>query len=516
MLNSLKAGRIYFGNPKSWKGIFAFQVDDAYMGDQIPNPGNKSLLQFQLDPWPDSVDVYLVQGLIKPGMELEYLHDRTPLNRNQAIELDTSRASFVRLEAYEELGDGEKIAIFTNPVTMLPNPGSVQGRVFEDLNNDGVFSDGEPPLSGARLILRSTGLNQRFEADGDDIFINAWTNDSGTYSFTELLPDSYRVALIKDMESTFPSDAILTSEVNPYQFTLADGENLSALDFGYMHPQESEDSNIQDIPENDTDEPPGSTNVDSNGDGLSDIDAMALRLDPGDPDGDTDGDGISDIQELGPDTSKPFDNDLDGLIDALEPGSSAMDAGTVSGLPLPSGDSVTITVPVGYALSEAKSESMADVPSGFNFLFGAISYTTSSPVGGSLVARMAFSIDLPNDLALYKMDATGVLSKLPNSIWTQTDSRTVHVTLKDGDPTTDLDSTVNGFIVDPIVLSSAPPSQAVSGADGEASGGGGGCMLTTQHRIDPSLMLLLFALVAYRIKRYINAKIIRTSMKLSG
>ena len=44
---------------------------------------------------------------------------------------------------------------------------------------------------------------------------------------------------------------------------------------------------------------------DSNGDGLSDADAIALGLDPNDPDGDTDNDGISDVLEVGSYVNNP-------------------------------------------------------------------------------------------------------------------------------------------------------------------------------------------------------------------
>ena len=64
------------------------------------------------------------------------------------------------------------------------------------------------------------------------------------------------------------------------------------------------------------DDPPPAQ--DSNGDGLSDADAVALGLDPNDPDGDTDNDGVSDVLEVGNDVANPLDGDVDGVIDALE------------------------------------------------------------------------------------------------------------------------------------------------------------------------------------------------------
>ncbi|MEN8801705.1 MAG: hypothetical protein ABF297_06980 [Thiogranum sp.] len=93
--------------------------------------------------------------------------------------------------------------------------------------------------------------------------------------------------------------------------------------------------------------------IDSNGDGISDTDAIALGLDPNDPDGDTDDDTASDVIETGSDPGNPLpvDSDGDGVIDALEAGTSATDASVASGLKLSSGDTVTITAAGDIVLS---------------------------------------------------------------------------------------------------------------------------------------------------------------------
>ena len=70
---------------------------------------------------------------------------------------------------------------------------------------------------------------------------------------------------------------------------------------------------------------------DSNGDGLSDADAVALGLDPTDPDGDTDNDGQTDVIEIGGDVNNPLDSDVDGVIDALEAGTTAIDPAVATG-----------------------------------------------------------------------------------------------------------------------------------------------------------------------------------------
>jgi hypothetical protein len=56
--------------------------------------------------------------------------------------------------------------------------------------------------------------------------------------------------------------------------------------------------------------------VDSDGDGLSDVDEVDLETDPGDVDSDCD--GLDDGTEVGVDVLDPIDSDSDGIIDALE------------------------------------------------------------------------------------------------------------------------------------------------------------------------------------------------------
>ena len=240
--------------------------------------------------------------------------------------------------------------------------------------------------------------------------------------------------------------------------------------------------------------------VDSNGDGISDADASALGLDPNDPDGDTDDDAATDVDETGGDPSNPMpvDSDGDGVIDALEPGLSATDAGVASGLTLSSGDSMTITTAAGEMLSEVSTDSASGGPTGITFPFGTISYTTTSPVGGSVTVRMAFSADLPSPLVLYK-ENNGVFTELPASTWSLVDPQTVDITLTDGDPLTDLDP-VAGSIKDPVAPAEAVPLTSTSTSGG---GGGGGCALNTaaQEDPDPIFLLLMLAVLGYGFRR---------------
>jgi hypothetical protein len=252
------------------------------------------------------------------------------------------------------------------------------------------------------------------------------------------------------------------------------------------------------------------SDMDSNGDGISDADASALGLDPNALNGDTDSDGDSDVIETGGDPSNPLavDSDGDGVIDALEPGVSATDASVASGLRLLSGDTVTITTAAGEMLSQVSAAAATGGPTGFNFPFGSISYTTRSTVGGSTTVRMAFSADLPAALSLYKED-NSVFTELPTNIWTLVDQATVGVTLTDGDPTTDLDGAANGSIVDPIA-----PAEAVTPSSA-SSGGGGGCALNTAAQEDPYTIfpLLTLATFGYWLRRQIRNTVRSTSRR---
>jgi len=135
-------------------------------------------------------------------------------------------------------------------------------------------------------------------------------------------------------------------------------------------------------------------------------------------------------------------------------------------------------------------------PTGIAFPFGTISYSTTSPVGGSVTVRMAFSAALPSPLALYKED-NGVFTLLPASTWTLVDPATVDIILKDGDPLTDLDP-VAGSIKDPVA-----PAEAVPLTSTSSGGGGGGCALNSAAQQDRDLIfpLLMLALLGYGFRR---------------
>jgi len=147
---------------------------------------------------------------------------------------------------------------------------------------------------------------------------------------------------------------------------------------------------------------------------------------------------------------------------------------------------VKITTESGETITDVSTSEVADVPRGMEFPFGAISYTTTSPKGGTVTMRFKFSSDLPKDLAIFKIDKKGNNTRLPKKLWTKVNARTVDVDVTDGDSLTDLDGKKNGSIKDPIAVASDPDT---------FNFGGGGCTIsnTQSTSVDPIWLFLLVA-----------------------
>ena len=67
------------------------------------------------------------------------------------------------------------------------NPSNIAGRVFADVNNDGIQQPGDAPISGVSITL--SGTNDL----GQTVNVTATTAPDGTYSFPGLRPGTYRV-----------------------------------------------------------------------------------------------------------------------------------------------------------------------------------------------------------------------------------------------------------------------------------------------------------------------------------
>ncbi len=232
--------------------------------------------------------------------------------------------------------------------------------------------------------------------------------------------------------------------------------------------------------------------TDSNGDGLTDAQAIALGLDPNVANGDTDSDGIPDANEVG-DPNNPTDSDNDSVIDALEAGGTAGDASTANGVRLSNGGAQVQIVSAGQVLSAVTVGAANGGPEGVNFPFGTVGYTTTSAVGGSVTVRFTFSTALPAEPRVFKVDGSGNYVALPSSLWTRVNDTTLDVTVTDGDSTTDQDGMANGLIVDPLAVGSVASS----------GGGGGGCSLVAaaDGRRDPLLPALLLTAIGFLARR---------------
>jgi hypothetical protein len=418
------------------------------------------------------------------------------LDKAARIARGTTRMLFLRLRFEQHGSYSFGLSFSSNPkefIDFQPELG-MAAATAGDPGNDFRVANG-----------LTTGIYDTLDTLLPDTWYNIWVlvhNDSSDSYEVWLNSDPGGDAQASDQLANSAAEILFGFRTTPVadlvNFFIKTGSGDSPIDGRFY----IDDIYLEDTDATNLSNPLG--DADSNNDGISDADAIALGLDPNDPDGDTDNDGFSDVDETGggdPPDALPLDEDNDGVIDALEPGATASDASVASGLRLSSGDTVTITA-AGETLSQVSAAAASGgPPTGvINFPFGSISYTTSSPLGGSAVARMAFSAELPVLLGLYKED-NGVFSELPTSTWTLVDPRTVDVTLTDGDPLTDLDGVANSSIEDPVAPAELAPLASIS-----SGGGGGGCALDTagQQDRDPIFPLLLLAAFGYGLRRRRN------------
>ncbi|WP_022940407.1 choice-of-anchor U domain-containing protein [Psychromonas hadalis] len=208
--------------------------------------------------------------------------------------------------------------------------------------------------------------------------------------------------------------------------------------------------------------------ADSDGDGLSDQQAIELGLEPND--NDSDKDGIDNITEIGNDVSNPIDSDNDGIIDALEYGEAANDAQIGMGLKLVSGDFVELKTASNWALKAIMSgdmqhrvdnlDSIEDIANtdstlgdpGLTYHYGNISFNTyqtnSASTDDSSTVTFNFSTALPEKLLLYSIEATGeseLYRLMPTSAWQRLGTNSIAITVVDGSAS-DIDQQVNGTI----------------------------------------------------------------------
>jgi len=87
--------------------------------------------------------------------------------------------------------------------------------VFTDVNGDGIFNDGDTPLSGVMVSL--------YDAQGN-LITSTFTNNQGFYTFPNLSDGTYTVSVIYNGTATTPTS---------YTINLGVNENYTLADFGF-------------------------------------------------------------------------------------------------------------------------------------------------------------------------------------------------------------------------------------------------------------------------------------------
>jgi hypothetical protein len=96
-------------------------------------------------------------------------------------------------------------------------PADVQGKKFDDLNADGLWQVGEPPLAGVEVTLEGTDFFGNVVGPLTDV-----TDANGVFSFANLVPGDYTVT-----ETAWPPGGWMPSTPIFFgPFSLGSGESL--------------------------------------------------------------------------------------------------------------------------------------------------------------------------------------------------------------------------------------------------------------------------------------------------
>ncbi|MDG2382715.1 MAG: SdrD B-like domain-containing protein [Pirellulaceae bacterium] len=134
---------------------------------------------------------------------------------------------------YTELDPTNTVATDTDPINVLE--AAINGFVFLDQNNNGVFDEGEPPIPGAEVLLQDT---ERVNLESKETDVN------GYYEFTSLAADSYYVESVLPegyrRGKNSPGGEFAERVANDLFFvTIGDSDVASDLDFGLLPIQPS-------------------------------------------------------------------------------------------------------------------------------------------------------------------------------------------------------------------------------------------------------------------------------------
>jgi protocatechuate 3,4-dioxygenase beta subunit len=114
-------------------------------------------------------------------------------------------------------------------------PATISGSVYADSNDNGLFAGTESGIAGVTVTLTGTDEN------GLEVSKTTFTNDSGAYSFTGLVPGTYKVTESqpsayldgKDTAGTTGGDSTTTND-EISGITVGSGQTSSANNFGEL------------------------------------------------------------------------------------------------------------------------------------------------------------------------------------------------------------------------------------------------------------------------------------------
>lgn len=109
--------------------------------------------------------------------------------------------------------------------------GSIGDRVWLDTDEDGTQDPDEDGLAGVTLRLLEAGPDGILGTDDDVDYGTRVTDENGNYLFDGLPAGSYRVDVI---DGSLPEGLASTTNNDPLDTTLAAGQDIRTVDFGYI------------------------------------------------------------------------------------------------------------------------------------------------------------------------------------------------------------------------------------------------------------------------------------------
>ena len=124
--------------------------------------------------------------------------------------------------------DPESVSVIANQTAEVNfgylKSASVNGTVWDDVNDDGVIDAGENGLEGVTVNL--------YENDGVTLVASTTTASNGHYSFDGLAPGDY---IVDVDDATLPSGLLSTTKNDPESVALV-AEQTAEANFGYVEP----------------------------------------------------------------------------------------------------------------------------------------------------------------------------------------------------------------------------------------------------------------------------------------